>query len=156
MNKHTHQLHEQGLSLWLDNITRGLLRSGTLDKYIHELSISGLTSNPTIFDHAIRNTDFYDDAIRQKANAGLPVEKLFFELAIEDLSQTASLFKPAWMAGFRSKSRPSWPTTRRAPCRPPGSFTIWLGCPTCSSRSPARSRACRRSKKLSSPGCRST
>jgi transaldolase len=96
MNKHTHQLHEQGLSLWLDNITRGLLRSGTLDKYIHELSISGLTSNPTIFDHAIRNTDFYDDAIRQKANAGLPVEKLFFELAIEDLSQAASLFKPVY------------------------------------------------------------
>jgi transaldolase len=96
MNKHTHQLHEQGLSLWLDNITRGLLRSGTLDKYIHELSISGLTSNPTIFDHAIRNTDFYDDAIRQKANSGLPVEKLFFELAIEDLSQAASLFKPIY------------------------------------------------------------
>jgi transaldolase len=96
MNKHTHQLHEQGLSLWLDNITRGLLRSGTLDKYIHELSISGLTSNPTIFDHAIRNTDFYDDAIRQKANSGLPVEKLFFELAIEDLSQAASLFKPVY------------------------------------------------------------
>jgi transaldolase len=96
MNKHTHQLHEQGLSLWLDNITRGLLRSGTLDKYIHELSISGLTSNPTIFDHAIRNTDFYDDAIRQKANSGLPVEKLFFELAIEDLSQAAILFKPVY------------------------------------------------------------
>lgn len=96
MNQHTHQLHEQGLSLWLDNITRGLLRSGTLGKYIAELSITGLTSNPTIFDHAINNTDLYDDAIRQKANNGLPVEKLFFELAIEDLSQAAGLFKPVY------------------------------------------------------------
>jgi transaldolase len=96
MNKHTHQLHEQGLSLWLDNITRGLLNSGTLEKYIAELSITGLTSNPTIFDHAISNTDAYDEAIRQKANAGLPAEKLFIELAIEDLSRAAGLFKPTY------------------------------------------------------------
>ncbi len=68
--KATQQLHDLGQSLWLDNITRGLLTSGTLGRYIGELSVTGLTSNPTIFDHAIRNGDFYDDAIRRKALAG--------------------------------------------------------------------------------------
>ena len=90
--KVTRQLHELGQSLWLDNITRELLTSGTLGRYIDELSVSGLTSNPTIFDHAIRNADFYDDAIRQKALAGKSGEALFFELALEDLGQAADLF----------------------------------------------------------------
>jgi transaldolase len=92
--KVTRLLHDLGQSLWLDNITRGLLTSGTLARYIGELSITGLTSNPTIFDHAIRNTDFYDDAIRQKALAGKSGEALFFELALEDLIQAADLFRP--------------------------------------------------------------
>ncbi|MFY9805592.1 MAG: transaldolase [Candidatus Acidiferrales bacterium] len=90
----TQKLHEIGQSLWLDNITRGLLTSGTLRRYIEELSVTGLTSNPTIFDHAIKNSHDYDDAIRQKLKAGKSDETLFFELAIEDLRQAADLFRP--------------------------------------------------------------
>jgi len=92
--KATQQLHDLGQSLWLDNITRGLLTSGTLARYISELSVTGLTSNPTIFEHAIKNSDFYDDAIRKKALAGKSGEALFFELALEDLSRAADLFRP--------------------------------------------------------------
>tara|TARA_R110002110_G_scaffold167482_1_gene368483 strand:- start:32800 stop:33105 length:306 start_codon:yes stop_codon:yes gene_type:complete len=69
--KITQQLHDLGQSLWLDNITRELLSSGTLDRYINELSVTGLTSNPTIFEHTIKEADFYDDAIRQKSLAGV-------------------------------------------------------------------------------------
>src|ERR1051325_3080412 len=89
--KATKQLHDLGQSLWLDNITRELLTSGTLRRYIDELSVSGLTSNPTIFDLAIRNGNSYDDSIRQKTADGKPVEELFFELAFEDLHQAADL-----------------------------------------------------------------
>ncbi|MGA9665661.1 MAG: transaldolase [Gallionella sp.] len=92
--KTTQQLHDLGQSLWLDNITRGLLTSGTLARYIRELSVTGLTSNPTIFDHAIKNSDFYDEAVREKAIAGKSGEALFFELALEDLTQAADLFRP--------------------------------------------------------------
>ena len=92
--KATQKLHEIGQSLWLDNITRGLLTSGTLRRYIQELSVTGLTSNPTIFDHAIKNSRDYDDAIRQKLKEGKSGEALFFELAIEDLSEAADLFRP--------------------------------------------------------------
>jgi transaldolase len=94
MNTNTQKLHQSGVSLWLDNITRELLTSGTLEGYIKELSITGLTSNPTIFDHAIARTDFYDTAIQQKRKAGKSGEELFFELAIEDLHQAADLFRP--------------------------------------------------------------
>jgi transaldolase len=90
----TQHLQDLGQSLWLDNITRGLLTSGTLQRYIKELAVTGLTSNPTIFDQAIRNTDFYDDAIRQKTLAGKFGEDLFFELALEDLITAADLFRP--------------------------------------------------------------
>ncbi|MGH7184020.1 MAG: transaldolase [Nitrospiraceae bacterium] len=90
----TKQLHDIGQSLWLDNITRGLLTSGTLGRYIREFSVTGLTSNPTIFDHAIKDSDFYDDGIRQKAIAGKSGEALFFELALEDLTRAADLFRP--------------------------------------------------------------
>jgi transaldolase len=83
--KPTQKLHEMGQSLWLDNITRGLLSSGTLRQYIQEFSVTGLTSNPTIFDHAIKNSHDYDDSIRQKLKEGKSGEALFFELAIEDL-----------------------------------------------------------------------
>jgi len=92
--KATQTLHEMGQSLWLDNITRGLLTSGTLHRYIQDFSITGLTSNPTIFDHAIKNSHDYDDAIRQKLKAGKSGEALFFELALEDLKQAADLFRP--------------------------------------------------------------
>lgn len=92
--KATQQLHDLGQSLWLDNITRELLTSGTLARYISELSVTGLTSNPTIFEHAIKNSDFYDDAIRKKALAGKSGEALFFELALEDLTKAADLFCP--------------------------------------------------------------
>lgn len=90
----TQQLHVLGQSLWLDNITRELLTSGTLARYISDLSVTGLTSNPTIFEHAIKNSDFYDVAIRTKAHAGKSGEVLFFELALEDLIQAADLFRP--------------------------------------------------------------
>jgi transaldolase len=89
----TERLHEQGQSLWLDNITRSMLDGGTIERYINEYSVTGLTSNPSIFDKAIGSGD-YDDAIREKAGAGLSGEDLFFELAIEDLRRAADLFAP--------------------------------------------------------------
>src|SRR3989442_1983256 len=94
--KATETLHEQGQSLWLDNITRDLLDSGTLARYIDQLSVTGLTSNPTIFDHAIKNSSAYDDAIRKKVKEGKSGEDLFFELALEDLARAADLFRPIW------------------------------------------------------------
>jgi transaldolase len=90
----TQQLHDLGQSLWLDNITRTLLTSGTLSRYIRELSVTGLTSNPTIFDHAMQNSDCYDNAIQRKVSEGKSGETLFFELALEDLTQAADLFRP--------------------------------------------------------------
>jgi transaldolase len=92
--KATQILHDLGQSLWLDNITRNLLRTGVLRRYIDELSVTGLTSNPTIFDHAIKNSSDYDDAIKSKLAEGKSGEKLFFELALEDLTQAADLFRP--------------------------------------------------------------
>ena len=92
--KATGKLHDLGQSIWLDNITRDLLTSGTLKRYIDELSVTGLTSNPTIFDHAIKNSTTYDGSIRQKVHAGRSGEELFFDLALEDLTQAADLFKP--------------------------------------------------------------
>jgi transaldolase len=94
--KATQKLHDLGQSLWLDNITRDLLSSGTLKRYINELSVTGLTSNPTIFDHAIKNSTAYDAAIRPKLKEGKSGERLFFELALEDLTQAADLFRPTW------------------------------------------------------------
>ena len=94
MQTPTQQLHELGQSLWLDNITRSLLTSGTLQRYIAELSVTGLTSNPTIFDNAIGKSDDYDSAIREKLAAGKLGEELFFELALEDLTAAADLFQP--------------------------------------------------------------
>jgi transaldolase len=92
----TTKLHDLGQSLWLDNITRDLLTSGTLKRYIDDLSVTGLTSNPTIFDHAIKNSTAYDAAIRDKVRQGKSGEELFFELALEDLTQAADLFRPIW------------------------------------------------------------
>jgi transaldolase len=92
----TGTLHDRGQSLWLDNITRDLLESGTLARYIEELAVTGLTSNPTIFDHAIKNSSRYDAAIRKKVQQGKSGEDLFFELALEDLTRAADLFRPIW------------------------------------------------------------
>ena len=92
----TEKLHDLGQSLWLDNITRDLLTTGTLKRYIDELSVTGLTSNPTIFDHAIKNSTAYDASIRKKLEEGKSGEDLFFELALEDLTQAADLFRPIW------------------------------------------------------------
>ena len=92
----TQLLHNLGQSLWLDNITRDLINSGTLERYIDELSVTGLTSNPTIFDHAIKNSSSYDAAIRRKLDQGESGERLFFELALEDLTRAADLFRPVF------------------------------------------------------------
>lgn len=92
--KATELLHNLGQSIWLDNITRELLDSGTLKRYIDELSVTGVTSNPTIFDHAIKSSTAYDAAIRKKHDEGKSGEALFFELAIEDLTRAADLFRP--------------------------------------------------------------
>ncbi len=94
--KATQKLHDLGQSLWLDNITRDLLTSGTLKRYIDELSVTGLTSNPTIFDHAIKNSPSYDATIRKKLAQGKSGEALFFDLALEDLTQAADLFRPIY------------------------------------------------------------
>jgi len=92
--KATQRLHELGQSLWLDNITRDLLDGRTLERYIRELSVTGLTSNPTIFDHAIKSSTAYDAAIRTKLRNGTSAEAFFFELALEDLGRAADLFRP--------------------------------------------------------------
>jgi transaldolase len=94
--KSTQRLHDLGQSLWLDNITREILDNGTLQRYADELSITGLTSNPTIFDEAIGNTAAYDPGIRQKADKGLSGEELFVELALEDLRRAADVFRPVF------------------------------------------------------------
>ncbi|HEY3334353.1 MAG TPA: transaldolase [Candidatus Limnocylindrales bacterium] len=94
----THDLHALGQSLWLDNITRPMLDSGTLARYIGELDVTGLTSNPTIYDKAIGGSDAYDDAVRSSVEAGASPEQTFFELAIADLVRAADLFRPAHAA----------------------------------------------------------
>ena len=94
--KATQLIHNMGQSLWLDNITRDLLNTGTLKRYIDEFSVTGLTSNPTIFDHAIKNSTAYDAAIRKKLDEGKSGEELFFELALEDLTRAADLFRPIY------------------------------------------------------------
>src|SRR6516165_5410460 len=90
----TQQLHDLGQSLWLDNITRGMLTSGTMRQYIEEFSITGVTSDPTIFDHAIKGSRDYDAAVRQGLAQGKSGEALFFDLALADLTQAADLFRP--------------------------------------------------------------
>jgi transaldolase len=94
--KPTQALHDLGQSLWLDNITRELLDKGTLRRYVDELSVTGLTSNPTIFDEAIGGGSAYDEEIRRKSKAGLAGEALFVELALEDLRRAADLFRPIY------------------------------------------------------------
>ena len=97
----THDLHTLGQSLWLDNITRPMLDSGTLARYIAELDVTGLTSNPTIYDKAIGGSDAYDDAVRSSVDAGSSPEETFFALATADLVRAADLFRPAYLASGR-------------------------------------------------------
>jgi transaldolase len=94
--KATQLLHDRGQSLWLDNITRDLLDKGTLKSYIDELSVTGLTSNPTIFDQAIKKSTTYDPAIHKLLNEGKAGEALFFEVALDDLTRAADLFRPTY------------------------------------------------------------
>jgi transaldolase len=94
--KATQQLHENGQSLWLDNITRGILNDGTLESYVRDFSVTGLTSNPSIFDKAIEEGEDYDDSIQEAIGRGVSGEDLFFELAIQDLRRAADLFRPAY------------------------------------------------------------
>ena len=98
MNPNTRKLHDLYQRIWLDNITRQLLKEGTLAHYISELSVTGLTSNPTIFEHAIGNGAFYDEAIQQASAKGLSDEDVFLELALQDLTQAADLFRPIFDA----------------------------------------------------------
>jgi transaldolase len=94
--KATQLLHDLGQSIWLDNITRDLLNNGTIKRYIDELSVTGLTSNPTIFEQAIKNSTAYDDTIRKKHQKSTSGEELFFELALEDMTRAADLFRPIY------------------------------------------------------------
>ena len=103
MTSPTRALHELGQSLWLDNITRGMLDDGTIKRYIEEYSVTGLTSNPSIFDKAVEGGG-YDEAIATKSAEGTSGEELFFELAIEDLRRAADLFAPVH-AGDRGSRR---------------------------------------------------
>ena len=98
MNQHTHNLRRQGISIWLDNITRKMLDNGLLQHYISELSVTGLTSNPSIFEAAIAKTSDYDAAIRNKNNLELSDEEVFFNLAVEDIQRAADLFLPVYHA----------------------------------------------------------
>ena len=105
----THTLHALGQSLWLDNITRKLLKTGLLRRYIDELSLTGLTSNPTIFAHAFRNSSNYDDAIKSKVAEGKSEEQVFLEIALDDITQAADLSAgrddPRIVPGLGSRAR---------------------------------------------------
>ena len=116
--KATQLLHNMGQSLWLDNITRDLLTSGTLKSYIDELSVTGLTSNPTIFDHAIKNSAAYDAAISEQAGKGKTGETLFYELALDDITRAAELFQPVY---DRTDSVDGWVSLEVSPLVPPAS-----------------------------------
>jgi transaldolase len=108
----TKTLHNLGQSLWLDNITRELLSSGTLQRYIDEYSVTGVTSNPTIFDHAIKNSVNYDSDIARHASRGRPTEDLFFELALADLTRAADLLRPVFT---RSNGVDGWVSVEVSP-----------------------------------------
>jgi len=110
--KATQLLHNLGQSLWLDNITRDLLNSGALKHYINELSVTGLTSNPTIFDHALKNSAAYDIAIREDLAKGKAGESLFFDLALDDLTRAADLFRPVHE---RTNSMDGWVSLEVSP-----------------------------------------
>ena len=112
MNASTKKLQDLGQSLWVDNISREMLVQGTLVRYITEWLVTGLTSNPTIFEHAIGHGSFYDDAIARLARRGEPAEELFFALALEDLTTAADLFRPIFDT---SDGRDGWVSLEVSP-----------------------------------------
>jgi hypothetical protein len=158
--KATEMLHSLGQSIWLDNITRELLDTGRLKDYINDLALTGLTSNPTIFDHAITHSASYDSEIRKLMGAGLSGEALFFELALRDLTRAADLFLlltnvlQARMAGYRLRSHRYLHTTPRPRSNRPQHFTKRPTGPTCSSRFRVPGKEVRRSKRQSFRACR--
>ena len=161
--KATQKLHEMGQSLWLDNITRGLLTSGTLQRYIQEFSVTGLTSNPTIFDHAIKNSHDYDDAIRQKLKEGKSGEALFFELAMEDLTAGRRSVSTDPRADERRRRlgvlgglAPAGPRHLRHPRRGQGSPRPRRTAQSLHQDSGHQARASPPSRRRSSRACRST
>src|SRR4051812_17287358 len=157
MTTATRQLQEQGQSIWLDNITRTLLTSGTLARYADRLSVTGLTSNPTILDKAIEGSDAYDDAIRASAASG---EALLFELALDDLRAAADLFRPAHE---RTAGVDGWVSLEVSPdLADDATMTVAEAVrlhaqaerPISSSRSPARAKGSMRSRRRSSEASR--
>ena len=156
--KATQQLHDLGQSLWLDNITRELLATGTLKHYIDELSVTGLTSNPTIFDQAIKGSTAYDDAIRRRLVQGKSGESLFFDLALEDITAAADLFRPTFertcgVDGFVSlEVSPLLAYDTATTLAAAKDLHARAARPTCSSRFPGRARDCPRSKRRRSRG----
>src|SRR5215813_11092686 len=155
--KATQLLHDLGQSIWLDNITRDLVGSGTLQRYIDEFSVAGLTSNPTIFDHAIKNSSAYDSSIREALSKGKTGEALFFDLALADITRAADLFRPIHnktdtVDGWVSlEVSPSSLTTRRAHCERPKNCLRGRGGRICLSRSRGRRKACPLSRRRSLP-----
>jgi transaldolase len=138
----TQFLHNLGQSIWLDNITPDLLDTGTLPRYVNELSVAGLTSNPTIFEHAIRNSLPYDVPIRNKVPSSKSSEELF-DLGLEDITRAANLFHPihdqtnAVDGWVRWKSHRCWPTIRKAHCARRNNCLSGPIDQTCSLRCPA-------------------
>ena len=158
--KATQLLHNLGQSIWLDNITRDLLNSGTLKHYVTELSVTGLTSNPTIFDHAIENSPAYDAAIREKLSRGKSGEALFFDLALEDITRAAALFLPVY---DKTDGVDGWASLEVSPLLAHDTASTlaaarictrgWGGL-TCSSKSLEPRKACPRSRRRSLPASR--
>ncbi len=160
--KATQLLHNLGQSLWLDNITRDLLNNGTLKRYIDELSVTGLTSNPTIFDHAIKNSTAYDAAILEGLEKGRSGEDLFFDLALEDLTRAADLFGPVH---DRTNGMDGWVSlevspllahdTARTIAAAKELHPLGQAGPICSSKFPEQRKACRPLRKRFLRACRS-
>jgi transaldolase len=156
MIKATASLRDLGQSLWLDNITRDLLDNGTLERYINDLSITGLTSNPTIFDHAVKNSAAYDASIREGSHNGKVGEELFFDLALEDITRAADLFRAvhkrtAGVDGWVSlEVSPSLAHDTKKPLRRRGISLLEQQGPTFSSRFPELLRGYPQSKRRSS------
>lgn len=146
-----------GQSLWLDNITRDILDNGALRRYIDELFVTGLTSDPCIFDRAIKNSTHYDNAIREKLAEGESGEALFFRIRLEDLCRAADLFHPIHEANKGVDGRVSlgasffWPTTPPPPLRPRRAAIPAPHVPTSSSNSSGRRQDYLRLRKQSSP-----
>ena len=154
--KPTQQLHDLGQSLWLDKITRDLLTSGTLERYMKELSVAGLTSNPTIFDQAIKNSTAYNAAIQEKLEAE-SVEAVSFELALEDSRRAADLFRQftiaqmVSMAEFLWRSRRCWRTTQVAHWQQAKIYSLALSDQTSLSKPRAQKKGSRRLRNRFSP-----